>query len=586
MGANETFPDELRERAEAWLAGDPDETTRAELRAILERSDEAELAERFGQNIEFGTAGLRGLLGAGTNRMNRAVVIRTSLGFVRYLASQMPEAAERGIVVGYDARRMSRTFAEDAAGVFAAAGIRVHWFGDVVPTPLVAFAVGFLGAAGGVVITASHNPAAYNGYKIYWSNGAQIVAPHDEAIAREILAAPPANAIARAAMESAEAKRRVATLSGEVQARYVDGVRAMALAPHVRPSLSIVYTPLHGVGYPILERAMAASGFEVCGVPEQLAPDPDFPTAPFPNPEEKGVLDLGLDLGRRRKADLLLANDPDADRLAVAVRNEQGDLVQLSGNQVGVLLGHYLLTEDRRPGEGAVLATIVSSPMLGEIARCFGVHYEETLTGFKWIATRAIELEKEGTRFIFGYEEALGYASFNLVRDKDGISAAVLFAELAAVCKAKGTTVFQHLSSLYRRFGLYASAQRSLTMAGQEGAASIARMMNALRSDPPEQIAERGVLERRDHAARIRVQSDGQSQPLFLPASDVLAYDLEGDSRIMVRPSGTEPKLKFYFDHREPVAPDESIAAAESRALREIARLDGAIVALARSIPG
>ena len=339
MDAGETtFSDELRERAEAWLAGDPDETTRAELAAILERNDEAELAERFGQNIEFGTAGLRGVLGAGTNRMNRAVVIRTSLGFVRYLASQVPGAGERGIFVGYDARRMSRTFAEDAAGVFAAAGVRVHWFGDVVPTPLVAFAVGFLGAAGGVVITASHNPAAYNGYKIYWSNGAQIVPPHDEAITREIVAAPPANAIARASMQSAEAKRHVATLSGEIEARYVDGVRNMAQAPHVRPALSIVYTPLHG-GYATLERAMAACGFEVSGCPSSSLPIRTFRPLRFPI-RKRRALDLGSIWGAG-EADLVLANDLDADRLAVAVRDERGDLVQL-GNQVGVLLGHYL----------------------------------------------------------------------------------------------------------------------------------------------------------------------------------------------------------------------------------------------------
>jgi phosphomannomutase len=568
--------EELHELAETWIAGDPDDATRVELAAIVARKDDAELAERLGARLEFGTAGLRGVLGAGPNRMNRAVVIRTSFGFASYLAAEIEDAKERGIVVGYDARRMSRTFAEDAAGVFAALGFHVHLFGDIVPTPLVAYGVRQLAAAGGVMITASHNPAAYNGYKVYWSNGAQIVPPHDHGIAQAIVGAPAANEIARAEVRSSD---RVVPVSADLESRYVDEVRGLVLAPSERPPLTIVYTPLHGVGYPLLERAMSAAGFgDVAGVQEQLAPDPAFPTTPFPNPEEPGVLDMALALGRQTHADLVLANDPDADRLAVAVKNERGDLVQLSGNQVGVLLGYYLLTEEAsRPGERAVLSTIVSSPMLGEIARHLGVHYEETLTGFKWIATRAIELEERGKRFVFGYEEALGYTAFDLVRDKDGVSAAVLFAELAAVCKARGTTVLEHLASLYRRFGFHASAQRSITAKGNEGAARIAHLMAELRSHPPENIAGRMVLERRDYVARTRVYFDGQSQPLSLPKSDVLGYDLQGDSRIIVRPSGTEPKLKVYLDHRERVADGEPLADAEQRARGVLAALDEAV---------
>jgi phosphomannomutase len=343
----------------------------------------------------------------------------------------------------------------------------------------------------------------------------------------------------------------------------------------VRPRFSIVYTPLHGVGYPFFERVMAAAGFgDISGVPQQLAPDPTFPTVPFPNPEEKGALDLAIGLAREDKADLVLANDPDADRLAVAVKDTRGDLVQLSGNQIGVLLGYYILTEDHRGGERAVISTIVSSPMLGEIAHNLGVHYEETLTGFKWIATAAEELERQGKRVVFGYEEALGYAPFDLVRDKDGLSAAVLFAELVAVCKERGTTVFQLLTSLYRRFGFYASAQRSISMPGSEGAARIARVMSALRGRPPEHIAGAAVLERRDYAARTRVWFDGQTQPIALPASDVLAYELEGETRIVVRPSGTEPKLKVYLDHREAIGSNESLDLAEDRAQRQLVRID------------
>jgi phosphomannomutase len=581
LGGAPVSTEELRRRAEAWLAGDPDESTRAELAAILARSDDAELADRFGSSLEFGTAGLRGVLGAGTNRMNRAVVIRTTHGFARYLASQVEDADERGVVVGYDARRMSRAFAEDVVAVLAAAGLKVHWFRGIVPTPLVAFAVRELGAAGGVMVTASHNPAPYNGYKVYWSNGAQIVPPHDEGIASAIGETPPARAVARISPDEARSKGLVLDLANEIEARYLEGIRRMLLAPHERPPLSIVYTPLHGVGYSVLEHAMTVAGFDdVAGVQEQLAPDPAFPTVPFPNPEEKGVLDLALDLASESNADLALANDPDADRLAVATKNDAGAWVQLSGNQVGALLGYYLLTEDRRPGERAVISTIVSSPMLGEIARNLGVRYEETLTGFKWIATRAIELEKQGTRVVLGFEEALGYAPFDLVRDKDGISAAVLFAELAAVCKQRGGTVFELLVSLYRRFGFYASTQRNVAAAGADGAARIARVMGELRARPPDHIGERSVLERRDYAARTRIGLDGQSQTLSLPSSDVLAYDLEGDFRVVIRPSGTEPKLKIYLDHREPLGPNEPLIFAQERASRALAALDADVAVL------
>jgi len=275
-----------------------------------------------------------------------------------------------------------------------------------------------------------------------------------------------------------------------------------------------------------------------------------------------------------------LANDPDADRLAVAVKDDRGDLVMLSGNQVGVLLAFYLLTEDRRPGEPAVITTIVSSPMLGEMARQLGVHCEETLTGFKWIASRAIDLENEGKRFVLGYEEALGYMVGHLVRDKDGIGAAVLFAELAALCKARGTTVFDHLSSLYRRFGYFASAQRSMAAKGSDGLARVAKVMRELRANPPGWFAERAVLERRDHLARRRTWFDGQSQALLLPTSDVLAYELEGESRVVLRPSGTEPKLKIYVDHRQVVASGEPVSAARERATQEVGRIEHAVLSL------
>ena len=578
---NEGAHRELLGRAESWLAGDPDETTRAELTAILARGDREELVERFAQSLTFGTAGLRGLLGAGANRMNRAVVIRTSLGVVHTLLSEVPRTAERGIVIGYDARHGSDVFARDAAGVFAAAGVKVHWFDHFAPTPLTAFAVAHLGAAGGVMVTASHNPADYNGYKVYGPNGAQVVTPRDDSIAAAAAAAPAANAVPRLSFEAACASGRVVTIGDDLEQAYLIGLLGLLRAREVRPPLRIVYTPLHGVGLALASRALDAAGFStMSSVPEQTRPDPAFPTVRFPNPEERGALDLAVAHARRTSADLILANDPDADRLAVAVKDESGAFVQLSGNQVGSLLGHYVITQDPRRDARAVITTIVSSPMLEEMARELGVHYEETLTGFKWIATRAMELEKEGTRFVFGYEEALGYSVGDLVRDKDGVSAAVLFAELAAVCRAQGTSVLGYLADLYRRFGYFASVQRNLVLAGTAGAAKISAMMIRLRDHPPSSIAGRPVRERRDYATGQRVSADGTSSRLALPASNVLSYWLEGGARIVIRPSGTEPKLKYYIDHRETVSPSEPLAAAQERAAAAMNTVDQAVTAL------
>jgi phosphomannomutase len=431
------------------------------------------------------------------------------------------------------------------------------------------------------VITASHNPADYNGYKVYGPSGAQIIAPRDEAIARAIAVAPPARSIGRESLDEGRKTGHFTVLTGEIEEAYVAGVQKLMLAPRARPPLSIVYTPLHGVGYRIARRVLVAAGFsEPMAVDEQVAPDPAFPTTPFPNPEEPGVLDLALALAREKDADLVLANDPDADRLAVAIKDENGSFIQLSGNQVGVLLGHYLLTEDRGPGDRAIITTIVSSPMLGDIAAQLGVYHEETLTGFKWIASRATELAASGKRFVFGYEEALGYAVGNLVRDKDGLSAGALFAEVVAVQKARGTSVFAYLSDLYRRFGFYASAQRSILMPGNEGATRIEQLMNALRSAPPNRIGSFAVLERRDHAIRIRARVDGATESLALPASNVLVFLLEGESRVVIRPSGTEPKLKVYLDHRELVRQGEAVAATELRSRSVISLLENAVRSL------
>ena len=587
---------DLLRRARAWVESDPDAESRAELEGLIASPDptKTDLADRFAGSLEFGTAGLRGILGAGPNRMCRAVVLRTTYGLARYLLETSPEAAQEGVVIGFDGRRLSRELAEDTACALAGAGIHARLFANVVPTPLLAFAVTHLGCAAGVMITASHNPPEYNGYKAYWKNGAQIIAPIDVGIAKAIETAPPAKDVARLTVAGAKAKGLLQILEGDIAEIYLAGVKTLGVRSDGDRSLSIVYTPLHGVGDELARRAFQDAGFSrVTSVPEQQKPDGRFPTVEFPNPEEKGAMDLAFALARAQKADLVVANDPDADRLAIALPSTASPTgyLQLTGNQVGALLGHYLLTGGLRHvdravsaagGEPLVIASIVSSPMLGVMAGKLGAHYEEVLTGFKWIANRALELRKEqGWRFVFGFEEALGYTVGELVRDKDGISAAVVFAELTAVLRAQQTTVLAHLEGLYRQYGLFVSSQVNVTRKGAEGIAELRALMARLRKSPPWMVADQEVVSVRDYLGQVIVAKGGATTPLSLPKSDVLAFELASGSRIIARPSGTEPKAKFYFDVREPIAAGEELRAANARAESTMKTLADAFVALA-----
>jgi phosphomannomutase len=580
-------PDELRARAERWIADDPDPSTRDELRALLRRPDlsSTDLADRFAGSLEFGTAGLRGVIGAGSNRMNRAVVARATWGLAQELLASVARAGERGVIVGGDGRRLSRELSEDVAAILAAAGIRCVLFRGPVATPLVGFAVKLLSAAGGVVITASHNPPEYNGYKVYWENAAQIIAPIDTRIAAAIDRAPPAREIERPDLAELGARGLVSEASAEIERGYLDAIRTLSVHPRQGDrTLRIGYTPLHGVGDAIVRRALSESGFsDVTSVPEQQLPDGAFPTIAFPNPEEPGAMDLAFALGRTIGADLLLANDPDADRLAVAEAEpaQPSGYRLLTGNDVGVLLGHYLLTEKTALRPRAVLASIVSSPLLGRIAESFGVHYEETLTGFKWIANRAIELGREGYEFVFGYEEAIGYAVGDVVYDKDGISAAVLVAELASVLRERGGTLSRELEVIARRWGAYASTQFAVTRKGESGIAATRTMMARLRASPPRSIGDDQVVAVADYEAGTRTDLCGGAPSLLvLPPSNVLAYELASGGRVVVRPSGTEPKVKFYFDVREEVRAGEAVPTAMARAHVSMIRLRRAFVAL------
>lgn len=546
-------------RAQAWLAEDPDPETRAELKALLDAGDEEALEARFGGRLEFGTAGIRGVLGAGPLRMNRVVVRRVSAGVAHYYADLVEGARHRGVVIGYDGRKNSRVFAEDAARVFLGAGYRV-WLADrPVPTPVTAFAAKDLGATAGVMVTASHNPPEYNGYKVYGPNAAQIIPPHDSGIAARIEAVGSTAELPLPELDAAREEGLLEPLSDATIERYLHGVRALSLHPEVARKVRpvVAYTPLHGVGAEVCEAALAQAGVDgLHTVAAQREPDGDFPTVRFPNPEEKGAMDLVLALAAEKQADVAVANDPDADRLAVALPSADGYRM-LTGDQVGALLAYYLLEEGGGGAERLVATTLVSSQLLGRMAEARGLRYVETLTGLKWIVNTALhEAHSHGSRFVFGYEEALGYTVGDLVRDKDGISAATLFVELVAWAKSRGTTAAALLEQIYRTHGLYLTEQRSLVLPGSEGLHRIAGLMYRFRHEPPEAIGGHRVVEVVD-------LKDGAKG---LPPSNVLVFRLEGDRRVVMRPSGTEPKLKSYYEVREPVATGEDFGEAEARA--------------------
>ncbi len=555
-------------RVRAWLERDPDPETRRELQQLLDVDDREEIERRFSGRLQFGTAGIRGIEGAGPTRMNRLVVRETTAGLAAYLLKAIPDAAGRGVVVGYDARRGSKVFASDAAGVLAGRGIKVLLTDRAQPTPLCSFAVKDRGAAAGIVVTASHNPPEYNGYKVYWRNGAQIIPPHDSGIATEIDVAT-RQPLPWVDPDEARARGLIVSLGDELPERYLDGLRKLSIhEPNpLRAEMTFAYTPLHGVGAEVAEEALRRAGFErVHTVACQREPDGRFPTVSFPNPEEPGAMDEVLALADETSADLAFANDPDADRFAAAARRGDGSYRMLSGDQVGVLLGADIL--EAATERVSVVTTIVSSRMLGEMARAHGADFVETLTGFKWIVNHGLAREKDGFRFAFGYEEALGYTIGSLVPDKDGISAMVGFAEMAADCRRRGMSVLDRLEELYRRYGLHMTAQRSLVLDPSTSEAS-----SVLRGSPPRSIAGRGVVLVLDVERGESRAADGRTGTIDLPQSDVLVFELEGDARVTVRPSGTEPKLKCYYEIREEMAEEETFDEAEERGRRVLTEL-------------
>ncbi|HET6687663.1 MAG TPA: phospho-sugar mutase [Jiangellaceae bacterium] len=544
---------DVLDEARAWLADDPDPDTRAELASLIERAEAddpvalADLGDRFAGRLQFGTAGLRGALGPGPNRMNRVVVIQTAAGLAAYLRAH----GGSSVVVGFDARHKSDQFARDTCAVMVGAGIRAMVLPRALPTPVLAFAIRHLGVDAGVVVTASHNPPQDNGYKVFLGDGSQIVAPADVEISAEIEAVGTVESIPRAEFGWE-------TLDDTVVDAYVQRVASVALPDGPR-DLRIVYTPLHGCGGEVMRRAMQATGFPAPeAVSEQAAPDPDFPTVAFPNPEEPGAIDLAMSLAQREEADLIIANDPDADRCAVGAPMPAGWRM-LTGDEVGALLATHLIA--REPGLTGVFAcSIVSSSLLGKIAGRHGLGYAETLTGFKWIG------RIEGLRF--GYEEALGYCvDPDAVRDKDGISAAILVAELAARLRSEGRGLSDALDDIARGYGLHATGQLSVRV---EDLLLIDEVMRALRTSPPTILGGRTVEAVEDLA-------DGVGG---LPPTEGLRFLLDAGARVIVRPSGTEPKIKCYLEVIVP-ASDGDVDSARAIAAGALEAIKADLVAAA-----
>ncbi|HGF7184322.1 TPA: phospho-sugar mutase [Vibrio cholerae] len=552
-----------------WLARDPDPKTRQELQQLIDTQQDAQIAERFQSRLEFGTAGLRGKVGCGPNRMNRLVIQETAAGLGQYLITQLPDAKSRGVVIGYDGRPDSKQFAHDTASVLTSLGIKTYLTYQVAATPIVAFGVRHFNAAAAVVVTASHNPPEYNGFKVYWENGAQIIPPHDAGIAACIDQAAQ-QAIPYLALEQAEQQGLLHWLRDEYYQTYRKTIGASPLLQHhTKPqALSLAYTAMHGVGANMAETLLADAGFtQVSSVKEQREPDGTFPTVNFPNPEEAGAMDMVMALAKKVGAQLACANDPDADRFAVAARKADGEYQMLTGDQVGSLFGHYLLsqTDARRQLVGN---TIVSSSLLSKIAAAHGARYYQTLTGFKWLTNVAMQEQTEQHQFLFAYEEALGYTIGSTVWDKDGLSALVAFAQLAAELNAQGKTVWDQLEALYRQHGLHVNAQRSIALAPNSPPVG-----DKLRTTPPTEIAGRKVLIVEDFKLARRTFADGKTEAITLPTSDVLIYHLDGGARVIVRPSGTEPKLKCYYEVVAQFAAGEDFASAQERADEQMSLL-------------
>ena len=551
---------DVSKQLEYWL-NDPyfDEDTKNELLSI--RNDEKEVQDRFYQELEFGTGGLRGVIGAGTNRMNKYVVRKATQGLANYIKKNGgADGSKRGVAISYDCRRFSPEFADETARCLAANGIKAYVFDELRPTPELSFALRKLGCIAGVMITASHNPPEYNGYKAYWEDGAQVTPPHDTGIIAEVKAITDYNDVKTMSKDDAMKAGLYEIIGKEIDDAYMvelkkqiihlDAIKEMA------DKLTVVYTPFHGTGLVPVKRVLAELGFKnVYIVPEQELPDPDFTTLEYPNPEDPKAFKLALELAKEKDADIVLATDPDADRLGVYAKDTKtGEYVPFTGNMSGMLIGEYILRERQATGtmpeKPAFVTTIVTTNMARRVAEKYGLHYIEVLTGFKYIGEqiRLFEENNQEYNYVFGLEESYGCLAGTHARDKDAIVAVMMLCEVAAFCKKNNQTLWDAMIDMYEDYGYYKEGQYSITMKGLEGAKAIAALMDKLRNDPPKSFGQWTVEEFRDYKTGVTVNPQtGEKGSTGLPESNVLYFALDNDSWCCARPSGTEPKIKFYM---------------------------------------
>ncbi|MBP5426493.1 MAG: phospho-sugar mutase [Clostridiales bacterium] len=544
-----------KDRYNEWLISRYiDDATKKELSSI---KDMDEIKERFCKDLEFGTAGLRGIIGAGTNRMNIYTVRKASFGLADHIKSKGEEAMKRGVVIAYDSRFKSYEFAEQAAMVLTNNGIKVYLFDELRPVPELSFAVRYLKAEAGIVITASHNPKEYNGYKVYGSDGAQISLQDADKIANRIDRVKDIFKIEVMSIEHAKEKKLLEVISSNVDDVYINNLKTLSINPEVvreAKDFKIVYTPIHGTGNKPVRRILKEIGFSnVLVVKEQELPDCEFRTVEVPNPENMNALTMAIDLAKKENVDLVIGTDPDCDRVGIAVKNSSGDYIGLTGNQIGSLLMDYILSQKdqkgKLPKKSFVVKTIVTTELARKIAYTFGVHVEETLTGFKYIGQKIKELDENGDyTYLFGFEESYGYLAGTFARDKDGVVSSMLIAEMAAYYNKKGMTLYDALQALYKKYGYYLESVKAYTLKGLDGQERIKFTMNELRYNKDDNLKNLGVLAKRDYKRRIYLNMvTGKQEKLDLPESDVLYYELGNNEWFCVRPSGTEPKIKVYF---------------------------------------
>ena len=540
---------------EKWL-NDPcfDENTKKELEEI--KGNDKEIEDRFYKDLEFGTAGLRGVIGAGTNRMNKYTVGKATQGLANFILKEGTQ--NKGVAIAYDSRHMSKEFSEETALCLNANGIKTYVFESLRPVPELSFTVRKLGCTAGVMITASHNPPEYNGYKVYWDDGAQIVPPKDKQIIDEVNAITDFSTIKTMDKKEAVEKGLYVQIGKEVDDDFVNTLKSLVLNPDVikkeQDNVTIVYTPLHGAGNVPVQRVLKELGFtHVYVVPEQEKPDGDFPTVSYPNPEDKKAFKLALELAEKVDADVVLATDPDSDRLGVYSKDENGEYVPYTGNMSAILIAEYELSQKKEkgllPDNGAIITTIVSSNMTKDLAKEYNLTMFETLTGFKWIGEKIRQFEENNNNYSyqFGFEESYGCLISPHARDKDGISAVMALCEATAYYKSKGITLWEQMINIYKKYGFYKEGQVSITLKGADGAEQIKAMMEKMRKNHPKKLGSYDVLEVRDYKEHTIVKADGTKLETDLPTSNVLYYDLNDNSWCCVRPSGTEPKIKFYM---------------------------------------